>query len=448
MRALKKGIPLYVQVLTGIALGVLLGNFAPDIGVKMKPFGDAFIKLIRMGIAPIIFGTIVVGIARMGDMKKVGRVGVKALVYFEVLTTVALLIGLTVSHFLAPGQGMHMVVKEADAAAVSQYATQASHISAVDFILNIIPQTVVGAFTNGDILQVLLFSCLLGFALSKMGERGRKFIDFIDSLTHGMFGVIGIIMKIAPLGAFGAMSFTISRYGIKTLANLGLLLASVYITCIFFIVFVLGGVLWYTCRTPIWTFLRYIKEEFLLVLGTSSSETALPGMMSKMEQAGCARPVVGLVIPTGYTFNLDGTCIYLTMAAIFVAQAYDVHLSFGEEATILAVLLLTSKGAAAVTGGGFITLAATFASLHSLPVAGLAILLGVDWLMSLARALTNLIGNGVATVVVSRWENSIDGERFKMAMRGDPLPELEEEEEYIPQDEAITRAEPALARTR
>ncbi len=407
---------LYVQVLIGITLGISLGYFYPDIGVQMKPLGDGFIKLIKMTIAPIIFGTIVVGIARMGDMKKVGRVGLKALIYFEVLTTVALVIGLIVARELGPGTGMNMTVTQEDVAAVSKYASQATKMSTIDFIMNIIPKTVVDAFASGEILQVLLFSCMLGVALAKMGDKGRQFIGFIDELTHGMFGVINMIMKLAPLGAFGAMGFTIGKYGVGTLKNLALLMGSVYITCILFVFVVLGLTLWFSCKVSIWRYIKYIKEEFFIVLGTSSSESALPRMMTKLEQAGCSKPVVGLVIPTGYTFNLDGTCIYLTMAALFVAQAYNIDLSLGEELTILGVLLLTSKGAAAVTGGGFITLAATFSTLGTLPVAGLAVLLGVDRFMSEARALTNLIGNGVATLVVAKWENSLDMDKLRTAL--------------------------------
>lgn len=420
----RSGPSLYVQVLVGITAGILLGHFIPEWGVKMQPLGNGFINLIKMTIAPIIFGTIVVGIARMGDMKKVGRVGLKALIYFELLTTVALIIGLIVARELEPGGGMNLTVNDADLAAVAGYAKQAQNESVINFVMKIIPKTVVDAFASGEILQVLLFSCLFGVALAKMGEKGRSCIGFIDEFTHGMFGVINMIMKLAPIGAFGAMGFTIGKYGVKTLLNLGMLMAGVYITCLVFVFLVLGAIMHFYCRANIWKFIKYIKEEFFIVLGTSSSESALPRMMSKLEQAGCAKPVVGLVIPTGYTFNLDGTCIYLTMSAIFVAQAYNVPLSIGEELTILGVLLLTSKGAAAVTGGGFITLAATFASLHTLPVAGLAVLLGVDRFMSEARALTNLIGNGVATIVVAKWENSLDTNKLALALDGKLDPEL------------------------
>lgn len=419
---------LYFQVITGIVLGVLLGHFYPAWGAAMKPLGDGFIKLIKMVIAPIIFGTIVVGIARMGDMKKVGRVGMKALIYFEVVTTFALIIGLIVVEVLQPGAGMHVDPKSLDASSVAMYATKAKSQSTMAFVMNIIPDTVVNAFAQGEILQVLLFSCLFGFALAKMGEAGKHFTIFVDEMTHAFFGIINMIMRLAPIGAFGAMGFTIGKYGVASLKNLAFLMFAVYATCILFIFLVLGAIAKYYGGFSVWKFIKYIKEEFLIVLGTSSSESALPRMMNKLEHAGCAKPVVGLVIPTGYSFNLDGTCIYLTMAAIFVAQATDIPLTLGNKLTILGVLLLTSKGAAAVTGGGFITLAATFATIDTLPVAGLALLLGVDRFMSEARALTNLIGNGVATIVVAKWENALDEDKLRRAMNG----EISGEEAALP----------------
>ncbi len=409
---------LYFQVITGITLGILLGHFYPTWGEAMKPLGDGFIKLIKMVIAPIIFGTIVVGIARMGDMKKVGRVGMKALIYFEILTTAALIIGLIVVEVLQPGAGMHVDPSQLDASSVAAFASKAKAQSTTAFLMNIIPNTVVSAFAQGEILQVLLFSCLFGFAIAQMGEHGRNVTIFIDEMTHGFFGVINMIMRLAPIGAFGAMGFTIGKYGVASLKNLAFLMCSVYATCILFIFLVLGLVCKYYGGFSVWKFIKYIKEEFLIVLGTSSSESALPRMMSKLEHAGCSKPVVGLVIPTGYSFNLDGTCIYLTMAAIFVGQACDIPLTLGHKLTILGVLLLTSKGAAAVTGGGFITLAATFESIDALPVAGLALLLGVDRFMSEARALTNLIGNGVATIVVSKWEGALDEKKLQAALDG------------------------------
>ncbi len=407
-RALYKS--LYFQVICGIILGIVLGFVAPHLAEQFKPLGDAFIKLIKMMIALIIFCTVVVGIAKMGDMKDVGRVGLKALLYFEAMTTVALVIGLVVVNALQPGSGIHADPASLDTAAISSYTTAARTHGTVEFLLNIIPHSVVDAFARSEILQVLLFSVLFGLALSRMGERGRNVVHLIDEAGHALFGVIGMIMRLAPIGAFGAMAFTIGRYGLGTLVSLAQLMAGVYITCLVF-VFVILGFVARMAGFSLWRFLGYIKEELLIVLGTSSSESVLPRMMTKLENLGCSKPVVGLVIPTGYSFNLDGTSIYLTMAAIFVAQATDVHLSLGQQLTILAVLLLTSKGAAAVTGGGFITLAATLSTIDTVPVAGLALLLGVDRFLSEARALTNLVGNGVATVVVARWEKAFDAER-------------------------------------
>lgn len=404
---------LYFQVLTAIAIGIALGYFYPQLGAKMKPLGDAFIKLIKMMIAPIIFSTVVVGIASMGDMKKVGRVGGKALIYFEVMSTIALVIGLIVVKIYKPGAGINADVSSLDANSVSSYTTAAEKMDSVSFLMNIIPSNAVDAFAKGEILQVLLFSILLGLSLSAMGEKGKPVVKFLDDFSHALFGVIGMIMRFAPIGAFGAMAFTIGKYGIGTLISLGKLMAGVYTTSALFVFVILGLVLKYN-GLSIWRFLVYIKEELLIVLGTSSSESVLPRMMTKMEDLGASKSVVGMVIPTGYSFNLDGTSIYLTMAAIFIAQATNVNLTLSQELTILAVLMLTSKGAAAVTGGGFITLAATLASMGNvLPVAGLALLLGVDRFMSEARAITNLIGNGVATIVVARWENEFDDEKAK-----------------------------------
>ncbi|XLM20237.1 dicarboxylate/amino acid:cation symporter, partial [Chromobacterium piscinae] len=399
---------LYVQVLISIALGVTLGAVAPDLGAKMKPLGDAFIKLIKMMIAPIIFATVVVGIAKMGDMKEVGRVGVKALFYFEAVTTLALVIGLIVVNLLQPGAGLNIDPHTLHAKDIAKYTAGAKEMNTVDFLLHIIPDTVVGAFASGEILQVLTFSVLLGLALTKMGDNGKTIVHILDEFSHALFGVINMLMKLAPIGAFGAMAFTIGKYGIGSLKQLGFLMACVYLTCFAFVFIVLGAIARFS-GFSLWRFLVYIKEEILLVLGTSSSESALPGIMKKLENLGCAKPVVGMVVPTGYSFNLDGTSIYLTMAAIFIAQATNVNLTLGEELAIIGVLLLTSKGAAAVTGGGFITLAATLATLGGkLPVEGLALLIGIDRFMSEARAITNLIGNGVATVVIAKWEKALD----------------------------------------
>ncbi|GHD70963.1 dicarboxylate/amino acid:cation symporter [Vogesella fluminis] len=398
---------LYFQVIVAIVLGVTLGHLMPELGAKMKPLGDGFIKLVKMMIAPIIFCTIVVGIAGMEDMKKVGRVGGKALLYFEVVTTLALIIGLVVVNVLQPGAGMNVDPATLDAGAIAKYTEKAAGQSTVDFILHIIPHSVVGAFAEGEILQVLLFSVLFGVGLSLMGKQGKPVVELFEKVSHVLFSVIGFIMKLAPIGAFGAMAFTIGKYGVGSLAQLAALMGSFYLTCVLFIGLVLGTI----ARAngfSVWKLIKYIKEELLIVLGTSSSESALPRLMAKLEQLGCAKPVVGLVVPTGYSFNLDGTSIYLTMAAIFIAQACGIDLTLTQELTIIGVLLLTSKGAAGVTGSGFITLAATLATIPEIPVAGLALILGIDRFMSEARALTNLVGNAVATVVVAKWENSLD----------------------------------------
>jgi aerobic C4-dicarboxylate transport protein len=412
---------LYVQVLTAIACGVALGYYYPETGVAMKPLGDGFIKLIKMIITPVIFCTVVTGIAGMDDMKKVGRVGGKALLYFEIITTLALAIGLVIVNVIQPGAGFNADVTKLDTKALTAYTTQAKSHSMVDFVMNVIPSSVVDAFAKGDILQVLLFALLFGFALSALGEKGKPVSKLIDNVSHAFFGIVNVIMKLAPVGAFGAMAFTIGKFGVGSLSKLGMLMGSFYLTCALF-VFVVLGTIARLCGFSIFKFLRYISEELLIVLGTSSSESALPRMMTKLENLGCTKSVVGLVIPTGYSFNLDGTSIYLTMAAIFVAQATNTPLTLTQTLTILGVLLLTSKGAAGVTGSGFVTLAATFAAIPTIPVAGLALILGIDRFMSEARAITNLIGNGVATVVVSRWENELDVARMKQVLDGDTTP--------------------------
>ena len=399
---------LYAQVITAVVIGALLGHFSPALATKFKPFGDGFIRLVKMMIAPIIFATVVTGIAKMGDLKKVGRVGLKGIVYFEVLTTLALIIGLTVGKTFTPGGGMNVDVHTLDTKAIASYTSPQSHLTTADFIMNIIPKDVADAFAKGDILQVLFFSILFGVALSGLkSEYAKVVLHFVDGLSAILFKIVAIIMRVAPLGAFGAMAFTIGQYGIKSLAKLFELILCFYTTSILF-VFVVLGVVMASCGLSIFKFLRYIKEEILIVLGTSSSESALPLMMKKMENLGCSKPVVGLVVPMGYSFNLDGTSIYLTMATLFIAQATNTHVTLAQELEILAVLLLTSKGAAAVTGGGFITLAATLSAVGNIPVAGLTLLLGIDRFMSVARAITNLIGNGVASVAVSRWEKELD----------------------------------------
>jgi aerobic C4-dicarboxylate transport protein len=398
---------LYIQVLFAIMLGVCLGHFYPTAGEAMKPLGDGFIKLIKMLIAPIIFVTVVHGIASMGDLKKVGRVGVKALLYFEIVTTLALAIGLTVGNVLQPGAGMNVDVGSLDANAIAGYVAKSKEQSAVGFILDIIPNTFFGAFAEGNILQVLLIALLFAFGLQSLGERGKPMTSFIDDAARVLFKIVGFVMRLAPVGAFGAMAFTIGKYGIDKLSSLAFLMVAFYLTCLIFIFGVLGIIAWLS-GFSIFRFVAYIKDELLIVLGTSSSESVLPRMIVKMERLGCEESVVGLVIPTGYSFNLDGTCIYLTMAALFLAQATNTDLSLWQQLSILGVLLLTSKGAAGVTGSGFITLAATLASTSHIPVASLVLILGVDRFMSEARALTNLVGNGVATVVIAKSENALD----------------------------------------
>lgn len=425
---------LYFQVLIAIGIGVTLGHFAPEWATSMKPLGDAFIKLIKMMIAPIIFTTICVGIAKMGDMKTVGRVGIKALIYFEAVSTLALVIGLVVVNLFQPGVGVNADLGTLDTASIASYTSEGKSMSTVELLLHMIPETVVGAFASGETLQVLLFSVLFGVALARLGDKGKPLVDLIDQLSHALFDVIGIIMRVAPVGAFGAMAFTIGAYGLDTLFSLGKLLACVYLTCFVFVTVILGLIARMT-GFSLWQFLRYIKEEILIVLGTSSSESALPRMIVKLENVGCAKPVVGLVIPTGYSFNLDGTSIYLTMAAIYIAQATNVPLSLTQQLSMLGVLLLTSKGAAAVTGGGFVTLAATLSVVGDVPVAGIALLLGIDRFMSEARAITNLIGNGVATMVVAKWEGALDMDRVRYVLSSDTL-EFAEEPEAVADSDA------------
>ena len=403
---------LYFQVIVAIVIGVLIGHFYPDTGKALKPLGDGFIKLIKMVIAPIIFCTVVSGIAGMQNMKSVGKTGGYALLYFEIVSTIALLIGLIVVNVVQPGAGMNIDVSTLDASKIAAYVTASKDQSIVGFILNVIPNTIVGAFANGDILQVLMFSVIFGFALHRLGAYGRPVLDFIDRFAHVMFNIINMIMKLAPIGAFGAMAFTIGAYGVSSLVQLGQLMICFYITCVLFVVLVLGAI----CRAhgfSVFKLVRYIREELLIVLGTSSSESALPRMLIKMERLGAQKSVVGLVIPTGYSFNLDGTSIYLTMAAVFIAQATNTHMDITHQITLLLVLLLSSKGAAGVTGSGFIVLAATLSAVGHLPVAGLALILGIDRFMSEARALTNLVGNAVATVVVAKWVGELDTDKLQ-----------------------------------
>lgn len=398
---------LYFQVLLAIAAGIIIGHLYPAFSTQLKPFGDGFIKLIKMMIAPIIFCTIVTGIAGMQDTKKIGRVGLKALLYFEVVTTIALIIGLLVINLLKPGSGMNVDVATLDAKEATTYISQGKSQTLTDFFLNIIPENIVNAIANNNLLQVLFFSVLIGFALSKIKEKALPLLNVIQSLEDALFSIIKVIMKLAPIGAFGAMAFTIGKYGVGSLSSLGGLMLSFYITCIIFIVMILGGIL-KLAGYNIFKLLKHIKEELLIVLGTSSSEAALPSLIGKLEKAGCSEPVTGLVIPTGYSFNLDGTSIYLTMAAIFLAQATNTPLDITHQITLLLVLLLTSKGAAGVTGSGFITLAATLPAVGHIPVAAIALILGIDRFMSEGRAITNIIGNAVATVVIAKWEKELD----------------------------------------
>ncbi|WP_293866436.1 dicarboxylate/amino acid:cation symporter [uncultured Alsobacter sp.] len=412
---------LYVQVLFAVACGILLGHFYPQLGEQMKPLGDAFIKLVKMIIAPVIFLTVVSGIAGMTNLEKVGRVGAKALGYFLVFSTLALVVGLIVANVLHPGSGLHIDPKSLDMKSVATYAAKAHDQSVTGFLMNIIPDTVVGAFASGEILQVLFFSVLFGFGLAFMGDHGKPVLDFIKIAAEAIFGVVNIIMKVAPIGAFGAMAFTIGKYGIGSIKNLFFLVGSFYLTSAIFVLGVLGLVARYNGFSVV-KLIRYIKEELLLVLGTSSSESALPSLLQKMERAGCSKPVVGLVVPTGYSFNLDGTNIYMTMAALFIAQATDTPLSLGDQVLLLLVAMLSSKGAAGVTGSGFVTLAATLSVVPTVPVAGMALILGIDRFMSECRALTNFIGNAVACVVVARWEGECDMDRLHAALDGHPQP--------------------------
>ena len=423
---------LYAQVLAAIALGIVVGLIWPETGAAMRPLGDGFIKLVRMLIGPIIFTTVVVGLAQMGEMREVGRIGLRAFVYFEVVSTLALIIGLVVVNVLQPGVGLNVTPSAADIEAAKSYGAAAGqHQSTTAFILNLIPTTVIDAFARGDILQILVVSIMAGIALLMLGERVRALVAVLEQLGQLVFAMIGLIMRLAPIGAFGAMAFTVGRYGVGSLVSLGALMVGVYVTCALFVVLVLGGIL-RACGLSLIRFLRYIADEILLVLGTSSSESALPRLMAKMEQLGCSKPVVGLVVPAGYSFNLDGTAIYMTMAAVFVAQASGVHLSAREQVSVLAILMLTSKGAAGVTGSGFVTLAATLSAIPAIPTAALALLVGVDRFMSEIRAITNLIGNAVATVAIARWDGALDLVRARAVLAGRPSEPTSSELSAVP----------------
>ncbi|MCH4253996.1 MAG: dicarboxylate/amino acid:cation symporter [Proteus vulgaris] len=408
---------LYIQVIIAILLGILLGHFYPDIGESFKPLGDGFIKIVKMIIAPVIFLTVVTGIAGMNNMNAVGKVAGKSMIYFLTFSTIALVIGLITANIIRPGDGLNISPGSLDSSRVEMYVTQAHSSSLVSFLMNIIPDTIVSPLVNGNILQVLFVSVVFGLALASIGTKGRPVLEFLQQLSEPVFKMVGMLMKLAPIGAFGAMAFTIGKYGISSIGNLMLLVITFYLTALLFVLVVLGSVAKYN-GFSILALIKYIKDELWLVLGTSSSEAALPTLMSKMEQLGCKKSVVGLVIPTGYSFNLDGTNIYMTMAALFIAQATGVDLSLTEQITLLFVAMISSKGAAGVTGAGFITLAATLSVVPSVPVAGMALILGIDRFMSECRALTNIVGNACACIVVSRWENALDTERMNAVFNG------------------------------
>ncbi|NIK39064.1 aerobic C4-dicarboxylate transport protein [Xanthomonas arboricola] len=412
---------LYFQVVVAIVLGALLGHFEPAFAESLKPLGDAFIKLVKMIIAPVIFLTIVTGIAGMTHLKTVGRVFAKSMTYFLFFSTLALIVGMIVAHVVQPGAGMNINPAELDQSAVNTYVQKSHELSLVGFLMDIIPATLVSAFVDGNILQVLFVAVLFGIALALVGERGQPVLSFLEALTAPVFRLVHMLMKAAPIGAFGAIAFTIGKYGVESLVNLAWLVGSFYLTSLLFVLVILG-VVCRLCGFSVLKLIRYLKAELLLVLGTSSSESALPSLMEKMEKAGCEKSVVGLVVPTGYSFNLDGTNIYMTLAALFIAQATNVDLTLGQQITLLAVAMLSSKGAAGVTGAGFITLAATLSVVPDVPVAGMALILGVDRFMSECRSLTNFIGNAVATVVVSRWENALDRDQLKLVLDGGSPP--------------------------
>ncbi|ALH78883.1 dicarboxylate/amino acid:cation symporter [Sphingopyxis macrogoltabida] len=414
---------LYVQVLTAIFAGVLLGHYFPDVGVAFKPLGDGFINLVKMIIAPVIFLTVATGIASVGEAKTLGRLTVKTFAYFLFFSTLALIVGLIVANLVQPGAGMNIDPATLDAGAVAEYQEKAHEATLTGFLLSIIPTTFVSALTSGSILQALFVAILFGIALSHTGEAGAQVLGMLEKLSVVFFRLVAMLMRFAPIGAFGAMAFTIGKYGVESLANLGALIATFYLTSLFFVIVVLGAMA-RLAGFSIFRLIAYLKAELLLVLGTSSSEAALPSLMEKLERAGCAKPVVGMVVPTGYSFNLDGTNIYMTLAALFVAQATNVDLSLGDQIALLLVAMVSSKGAAGVTGAGFITLAATLSVVPSVPVAGLALILGIDRFMSECRALTNFVGNALAAIVVAKWEKALDGDAFRRALYGDPAPGL------------------------
>lgn len=430
---------LYVQVLIGVTLGIVLGVFWPQVGTDMKPLGDAFIKLIKMVFAPIIFATVVLGIAKMENMKELGRVGVRALIYFEVLSTFALVLGLVVVNLVQPGQGMNVDPATLDTKAISTYTAAAASGSGgfTDFLLHVIPGSVIDAFAKNEILPILLFSTLLGIALANLGERGKPVVDVLEAFSHGMFHIVGMVMRVAPLAACGAMAFTVGKYGLGSIVSLGKLMATMYLTCFLFVVIILGAIARLS-GFSLWKFLKYLREELFTVLGTSSSESVVPQLMHKLEKVGVSKPVVGLVIPSGLTFNPDGQCIYYTMAAIFIAQATNTPLTLMDQLLVLGVLLLTSKGSAGVTGSGFITLAATLATMDNIPVAGMVLLLGVDRFMSETRAITNTIGNAVGTMAIAKWVGALDSTRVAQVLDGQAVPETTKHLSPTPAVQAAT----------
>ncbi|MEX0446993.1 dicarboxylate/amino acid:cation symporter [Xenorhabdus sp. SGI246] len=411
---------LYVQVIFAIVLGIALGHFYPDIGESLKPLGDAFIKIVKMVIAPVIFLTVVTGIASMNNMKAVGSVVGKSMLYFLTFSTLALIVGLVVANIIRPGDGLNISPESLDSSKIVGYVEKAHDASVVGFLMDVIPETVISPLVNGNILQVLFVSVVFGLSLALIGKKGEPILVFLQNLSEPVFRMVSMLMKLAPIGAFGAMAFTIGKYGISSIGNLMMLIATFYITALFFVLVVLGAVAKYNGFSII-QLIKYIKDELLLVLGTSSSEAALPSLMKKMEKAGCEKSVVGLVIPTGYSFNLDGTNIYMTMAALFIAQATGVHLSITEQISLLLIAMISSKGAAGITGAGFITLAATLSVVPSVPIAGMALILGIDRFMSECRALTNLVGNACACIVVARWENALDKEKMNQSLNAEVL---------------------------
>jgi aerobic C4-dicarboxylate transport protein len=427
---------LYVQVLIAVAVGVLVGWLRPEWGLAMKPLGDGFIKIIKMLIAPIVFTTVAVGIAGMGDLKRLGRVGIKTMVWFEITTLVALALGLLVTRVINPGAGMHVSLDTLDTSALDKtLAVKREAMTWVEQILHMIPDSFVGAFVGGEVLQVLVLATLTGIALAAMGQRGHKLVAGLDNVSHGLFALVAVVMHLAPIGAFGAMAYTIGRHGLVTLGSLAQVMLAFYVTSLLFVFGFLGLTLWLVGRISIVALVRYLREELLIVLGTSSSESALPSLMQKLEKVGIAPAIVRLVVPTGYTFNLDGTVIYMTMAALFTAQALDVPLTLGEQLGLLGILIITSKGAAAVTGSGFVTLAATLQSFGNIPVGGLSLLIGIDRFMSEARALTNFMGNAGATFVIARWENALSAETAREALRRRPVRDAVDEPRLVVGDE-------------